>query len=245
MRRIFITVILLLVVFKLFFCEKVNAQNLTLSFPGFTCGVAEDPQKNKCCAVYYPSKFIPPDLGPLNILLTNFQFLIETPTRLILQPLINLIKNNEKPCYSGVPSTNDIHDPNCKCVAPITPSPSYLKTLVNFCQSQSTLKERKKCLDCINKGGIWSGVGCVHTDTKEFLQKTVFSWGIGLAGTVALLCIVYSAFTLETSQGNPEKLKKAQELLTSCIMGLLLIIFSMFILKLIGVNILQLPGFGK
>ena len=38
-------------------------------------------------------------------------------------------------------------------------------------------------------------------------------------------------------------LKKAQELITSCIMGLMLIIFSIFILRLIGVDILKIPGF--
>jgi len=48
---------------------------------------------------------------------------------------------------------------------------------------------------------------------------------------------------MQSSQGNPEKLKKAQEMITSCIMGLMLIIFSVFILKLIGVNILKIPGF--
>ena len=49
---------------------------------------------------------------------------------------------------------------------------------------------------------------------------------------------------MQTSQGNPEKLKKAQEMLTSCIMGLMLIIFSVLILRLIGVDILKIPGFN-
>ena len=41
-----------------------------------------------------------------------------------------------------------------------------------------------------------------------------------------------------------EKIKKAQDLLTSCIMGLMLIIFAVFILRLVGVNILRIPGFS-
>jgi len=87
-------------------------------------------------------------------------------------------------------------------------------------------------------------MGCVYTDTKDFIEKTVFGLGIGLAGGFALLCIIYAAFMMQSSQGNPEKLKKAQELITSCIMGLMLIIFSVFILRLIGVSILKIPGFG-
>jgi hypothetical protein len=91
--------------------------------------------------------------------------------------------------------------------------------------------------------GIWTSIGCISSDLKGFISQTLLSWGIGLAGIIALLCIIYSAFQMQTSQGNPEKIKKAQELLTSCIMGLMLIIFSIFILKLIGVNILKIPGF--
>jgi len=49
---------------------------------------------------------------------------------------------------------------------------------------------------------------------------------------------------MQSSQGNPEKLKKSQDMITSCIMGLMLIIFSIFILKLIGVDILKIPGFS-
>ena len=97
---------------------------------------------------------------------------------------------------------------------------------------------------CSNGGGVWSGIGCVKTNVREFIQDTLFRLGIGLAGGLALLCIIYSAFMMQTSQGNPEKLKKAQEMLTSCIMGLMLIIFSVLILRLIGVDILKIPGFN-
>ena len=81
-------------------------------------------------------------------------------------------------------------------------------------------------------------------ESKRFIEETIFGLGIGLAGMVSLLCIIYAAFTMQSSQGNPEKIKKAQELLTSCIMGLILIIFSVFILRLIGVSILRIPGFS-
>jgi hypothetical protein len=76
-----------------------------------------------------------------------------------------------------------------------------------------------------------------------FISVTLLGWGVGLAGLIALACIIYSTFVLQTSGGNPERIKKAREYLTSCIVGLLLIIFSVFILNVIGVNILQIPGF--
>jgi hypothetical protein len=48
-----------------------------------------------------------------------------------------------------------------------------------------------------------------------------------------------------TSQGNPEKVQAAREQLTSAIVGLLFIIFSLAILTIIGVDILKLPGFTR
>ena len=47
-----------------------------------------------------------------------------------------------------------------------------------------------------------------------------------------------------TSQGVPDRLKAGQELLTSAISGLIMLIFSVFILKFIGVDILGLGSFG-
>lgn len=245
MRKIFL---LILVVFSLFFSRVTVAatNNPNLSIPGMTCGVADDPQKNKCCQVNYPTKFIPPDLGPLNVITNMFNFIVEAPKNLFLQPLIDILKNNYKPCYKDgtIPSTSNLTDPNCQCIYAITPKPEYLKAMDQFCQNQSNPGERSACLSCANDGGVYSGIGCVKTDIKKFIQETVFGIGIGLAGGLALLCIIYAAFMMQSSQGNPEKLKKAQELITSCIMGLMLIIFSVFILRLIGVDILRIPGFS-
>jgi hypothetical protein len=50
--------------------------------------------------------------------------------------------------------------------------------------------------------------------------------------------ILYAGFMLMTSTGNPERIKAGQELLTSAISGLILLIFSVFILNFIGINIL-------
>jgi hypothetical protein len=68
------------------------------------------------------------------------------------------------------------------------------------------------------------------------------TFGVGLAGIAAFLCIIYAAFILQTSRGNPERIKKAREYLTNCIIGLLIIIFAVFVLRLIGVDILQIAG---
>lgn len=246
MKKIFL-VLIIINIFLFIASFKVQAQ-LNFSFPGLNCGLAEDPEKNKCCVYDNPLKISYPDMGPLNPLVSilNF-FIVKTQTQLI-EPIINIsteiFKKNLSPCYTGIISTNT-NDPNCKCINSINKNPeTYLFALNNFCQKQEKPEDRLACLNCANDGGVFSGIGCVKTDTKKFIEETVFGLGIGLAGGFSLLCIIYAAFMMQSSQGNPEKLKKAQELITSCIMGLMLIIFSVFILRLIGVNILRIPGFG-
>ena len=67
---------------------------------------------------------------------------------------------------------------------------------------------------------------------------------MGIGGGIAFLLILVAGFMIITSQGSPDKIQAGKELLTSAIAGLLLIIFSVFILELIGVDILEIPGFG-
>jgi len=99
------------------------------------------------------------------------------------------------------------------------------------------------CIGCFEKDGFWSGLGCVKFGSwSDFVGKTIFPIAISLAGMIAFLCIIASAISIQISSGNAEKIKKAQEMMTSCIMGLILIIFAVFILRLIGVSILKIPG---
>lgn len=254
MKKILLVLFILLNSFLFFSLFAVKAQTPTnrpfdFTIPGYNCGLAEDPLKNQCCRVNFPTSFIPPDLGPVNSVVNTFSFFTNFIKDNVLQPIFDtftsISKGNVSSCYTGVQSIADPNDPNCKCINPTTPTPgTNLIAMNDFCQRQANLGDRSACLACANNGGVFSGIGCVKTDSKKFIEETVFGLGIGLAGGFSLLCIIYAAFMMQSSQGNPEKLKKAQEMITSCIMGLMLIIFSVFILRLIGVNILRIPGFG-
>jgi hypothetical protein len=141
-------------------------------------------------------------------------------------------------CVAGYPS-NELNPDQCTCVS------SKNLSAAKLCGVLTNNNEQNQCFNQCMKdgGGVWTGLGCFSSDLSTIIRDKVFGWGIGLAGMISLFCILYAAFQIQTSSGNAEKVKKAQELLTSCIMGLMLIIFSVFILKLIGVNILRLPGF--
>lgn len=141
-------------------------------------------------------------------------------------------------CAQGYPS-NELDPERCTCVSSTNISAARL------CGVLTSNSEQSECFNnCMKDGrGVWTALGCFSSDLSTLIKEKVFGLGVGLAGTISLLCIIYAAFQIQTSAGNAEKVKKAQELLTSCIMGLMLIIFSVFILRLIGVNILKIPRF--
>jgi len=95
--------------------------------------------------------------------------------------------------------------------------------------------------------GINTAIGCIPVlganGTTDFLTW-ILRWAVGVGSGIAFLLMLYSGFMIMTSSGNPERLKAGQELLTSAISGLILLIFSVFILKFIGVDILGLCNFG-
>ncbi len=99
-----------------------------------------------------------------------------------------------------------------------------------------------ECKSCFEGGGAWTAIGCLGGESPNDFVASLLQIGTGLGGGVAFLLILFSGFQRIMSAGNPEKLHEAKELMTAAISGLLLIIFSIFLLRLIGVNILQLPG---
>jgi hypothetical protein len=109
--------------------------------------------------------------------------------------------------------------------------------------STSTGSDVSKCDD--NTAGIQTAIGCIHVlgSSEEFLSD-ILRWAVGIGGGIAFLLILYAGFMIMTASGSPDRLKAGQELLTSAISGLILLIFSVFILKFIGVDILGLCNFG-
>lgn len=101
------------------------------------------------------------------------------------------------------------------------------------------------CLANNGKEGINTAIGCIPIENSDALIGFILRWAIGVGGGIAFLLIVLAGFQITTSSGNPDKLKAGQELMTSAIAGLILLIFSVFILRIIGVDILGLPGFGQ
>lgn len=96
-----------------------------------------------------------------------------------------------------------------------------------------------------DKTGINTAIGCIHVlGGQAAALNDILKWATGVGGGIAFLLMLYAGFMIMTAQGNPERLKAGQELLTSAIAGLIMLIFSVFILKFIGIDILGLDKFG-
>jgi hypothetical protein len=123
------------------------------------------------------------------------------------------------------------------------PQPTYNPAYYPSNQTSTTGVDLTKCTD--GSAGIQTAIGCIHVlgSSEEFLSD-ILRWAVGIGGGIAFLLILYAGFMIMTASGSPDRLKAGQELLTSAISGLILLVFSIFILKFIGVDILGLGAFG-
>lgn len=229
----------------------------TSDIPGVTCGDATNPLGgNRCCSTAQVQS--EPERGDFACLTIPGLSLFSDDAKICFSDLVwgtadlilrmfnlDALESTKRsadaainPCTNGVPQGTP-GTPTCKCIERTGNSSvlcdRYLKTT----------SEYGSCVSCATGNGVWTGLGCMKTgNVSTFISSTVFTFGFGLAGSMALLCILYATFILQTSRGNPEKIKKARENLRACITGLLLIVFSVFFLRLIGVSVLRIPGFN-
>ncbi|MCX6726119.1 MAG: pilin [Candidatus Shapirobacteria bacterium] len=130
------------------------------------------------------------------------------------------------------------------------PSGGYTVQIVDA--STSTVKIIASC----TSSNSYSGVSALNKLNEEMLNiphktffdlttkvNTIIWFSVRIAGGIAFLLIIIGAFQIILSAGNPDRVKAGKEMITAALAGLFLIIFSIFILKLIGVDILQIKDF--
>jgi hypothetical protein len=91
---------------------------------------------------------------------------------------------------------------------------------------------------------VYTAIGCIPVEDEQLFTAFILGWGSGIAGGIALILLVIAGIMFITSSGDPKRMQAAKELLMAAIAGLLLLIFGVFILEFIGVDILNIPGFG-
>lgn len=95
---------------------------------------------------------------------------------------------------------------------------------------------------CTDQRSIATALGCVRFDALTELAANIAGLMLGTSGGVALILIGYAALRIATSSGDPKVLQGSKELLWSAIGGILMVVLSVFLLRVIGVDILGLFG---
>ncbi|MBI5452367.1 hypothetical protein HY945_02805 [Candidatus Gottesmanbacteria bacterium] len=138
-----------------------------------------------------------------------------------------------------------------------TPTPTGIPTcdLCGWCPPEPTLNPTKpanwdQCYSCLydatgqeQRGNYYTVLGCLSTK-PEFFVQSILSVVFGIAGGIAFLAVLGGSAMVLTSAGDPEKLQNGKEMIISSLLGILLIVFSVFLVRFIGFDIFRLPGFG-
>lgn len=104
-------------------------------------------------------------------------------------------------------------------------------------------------------GAHYTMIGCVNTGGGGFrdnsgtlgsstLANKLLDFIFKIVGAVAFLYLIFGAFTILTSQANPEKLAQGKAMVIGALVGLIFALMSVFIVSLIGSGILKIPGFS-
>lgn len=94
---------------------------------------------------------------------------------------------------------------------------------------------------CANGKEINTALGCIPIDPQKFvgwLLPILF----GITGGIAFLLMVYGFIMVATSSGDEKKVQGAKETITSAVIGLIVSVFALFLLRLIAVDVLKIPG---
>lgn len=93
---------------------------------------------------------------------------------------------------------------------------------------------------CGNGTGIDTAIGCIPINTFQRISGFFISWGLGIGGGIAFLTLIVGAFLFITSNGNPEQLNQAKEILFSAVSAIFVLAFAVLIFRVIGMNVLGL-----
>lgn len=158
--------------------------------------------------------------------------------------------NTKSPCVEGEAS-GDPKTKSCTCQLP-PETQNYSAVIqsktIKLCESylipdsRETDEDKKKvteeledCKACVTEiNGYYSAFGCIPFNVEGFVNWFI-SFAIAFAGIVSMYCLVLNSLRMQLSRGDAQGIEKARQNIVSCILGILLIIFSVFILRIAGI----------
>lgn len=148
-------------------------------------------------------------------------------------------------CYSKEIkiSTGAAPPPPIKPVDPVGPGPV-----------QNPSNQPQGCTgdNCTNSAGVFcdepkntqlrTAIGCVPTDPATLINS-LLRFAVGISGGIALLLLIWGSFEMATSGGDPKALGEGRSRFVNALIGLLFILFSVILLKILSIDILGLNNF--
>jgi len=130
------------------------------------------------------------------------------------------------------------------CTGPLTASPCSLIPGASPSGNPGPGTTGPNPVQQCGTNGISTALGCIPY-TYETFTPALLGFLASIIGAIALIVMLIGAITIMTAGGNPEAVKKGKELITGAITGLLFIIFSVALLRIVAGDIIQLPGFTQ
>ncbi len=93
-----------------------------------------------------------------------------------------------------------------------------------------------------NVGEVATELGCVPSDPMRFAQF-IYNFGLGLVGVVSFMFLLYGSYVLTVSRARPEEVNKGKDYIHYSIVGLVFAVLGILFVKIVIVQILQIPGF--
>lgn len=118
--------------------------------------------------------------------------------------------------------------------------PKLVLGVNEFCDSNGIVAN----VPDVNNVRVNTALGCIPVELNKLIGWAL-PFVLGIGGGIAFLLMIYGFILWATSEGDPKKIAGAQETVTSAIKGLLVCIFGLFILRLIALDILMIPGLIK
>ena len=156
---------------------------------------------------------------------------------------LNKCNNGSGSCscvYSPPPPTATVKPPTATVKPPTATVKPPTATVANL--TPVLISGGVSSPTCGAEGGINTAIGCIPTNDPQAFTSFLLRWGIGIGGGIAMLLIIYSGFLIMTSSGDPRKMQAGKELLTAAIGGIIFLAASTYILSIVGVEILKIPG---
>ncbi|MFA5025161.1 MAG: hypothetical protein WC503_01450 [Candidatus Shapirobacteria bacterium] len=117
---------------------------------------------------------------------------------------------------------------------------SFLMVAAAFFLSNSSVLAAENVL-CPDGVSVNTALGCIPVQMDKFIAWFLpYLFSVG--GGIAFLLMIYGFILMTTSNGDPKVVQGAKETISSAIIGLLICLFAIFILRLITIDILKIPG---